>query len=430
MKGTPIISILIPVYNTERYLERCIESAINQSIKEIEIILVDDGSTDVSGDICDRYALKDDRIKVIHKPNGGLASSRIAAINCAEGEWLGFLDSDDWIDSNMYTDLYECSKKYDDVDIVAGGYVEERKGHAVSPFTAGKCREMNPDDALIHMFEGNEYNWSLCDKLYRRALFSEDILSQWPHGYGEDTFINWHVFMKSRKVIYTPVYGYHYYINSESMMHKKVSNEKLDYFRIYGHIVDELEGTSYEDLKCQVMNVALDSCLPILFFAEEHYDSYSEKIKSGLAQMKEYTEYLDKAGALRQPAHIRSWLERVDYSRDEIQSKIKKRNEDLMNFAGDDEVYIYGAGKIAEEIIDLTQRLEIKVKGIVVSDIKNSSSKFFGHEVLGIKDLIDRDTEVKMILALNEKNSKEVIELLECHDNFAYFSAGIYSIYY
>lgn len=97
-----MISIIVPVYNVEKYLERCIESIVNQTYKDIEIILVDDGSPDNCPVICDRYAEKDNRIKVIHKQNGGLINARKSGLEIAQGDYIGFVDSDDWIEPEMY----------------------------------------------------------------------------------------------------------------------------------------------------------------------------------------------------------------------------------------------------------------------------------------------------------------------------------------
>ena len=102
-----LISIIVPVYNVENYLRKCVDSIINQSYKNLEIILVDDGSTDSSGKICDEYSLKDSRIKVIHKKNGGLSDARNAGMEIASGDFWGFVDSDDYIDSDMYSVLLE-----------------------------------------------------------------------------------------------------------------------------------------------------------------------------------------------------------------------------------------------------------------------------------------------------------------------------------
>ena len=106
MKSIPLISIITPVYNVEQYLPQCIESVINQTFQNWELLLIDDGSTDRSGIICDEYALKDERIRVLHKENSGQSDSRNMALLLAKAELIGFVDSDDWLEPDMYAMLY------------------------------------------------------------------------------------------------------------------------------------------------------------------------------------------------------------------------------------------------------------------------------------------------------------------------------------
>lgn len=114
--GNELISVIVPVYNVEQYLEKCVNSIINQTYKNLEIILVDDGATDSSGNMCDELAKSDNRIKVYHKENGGLSDARNYGVERATGEYIGFVDSDDYIDSEMYEKLYEAIKK-ENVDV-------------------------------------------------------------------------------------------------------------------------------------------------------------------------------------------------------------------------------------------------------------------------------------------------------------------------
>lgn len=118
------VSIVVPVYNTERYLYRCLKSIRGQTLKEIEIILVNDGSEDCSGEICNKYAAEDDRIHVIHKANGGSTSARQAGLAISSGEYVGFVDSDDWVESDMYRTLYKTAID-NRADIVAEGVIDE-----------------------------------------------------------------------------------------------------------------------------------------------------------------------------------------------------------------------------------------------------------------------------------------------------------------
>lgn len=120
----PKISIIVPIYNVERYLERCVQSLVNQTLKEIEIILIDDGSSDRSPMMCDVWAEKDNRIKVIHKKNAGLGFARNSGIEIASGEYLGFVDSDDYVDINMFQSLYETALKHESEIVLSGYYYE------------------------------------------------------------------------------------------------------------------------------------------------------------------------------------------------------------------------------------------------------------------------------------------------------------------
>ena len=118
----PLISVIVPVYNVEQYLPKCIDSILAQTYENLEIILVEDGTKDSSGVICDEYAAKDARIRVIHKENGGLSSARNAGMEIARGEYFGFVDSDDWIEPEMYENLMALAQKYD-ADVFVKGYI-------------------------------------------------------------------------------------------------------------------------------------------------------------------------------------------------------------------------------------------------------------------------------------------------------------------
>ena len=123
-----LISIVVPVYNIERYIEQCVLSICGQTYKNIEIILIDDGSTDGSGNICDNLAERDQRIKVIHKKHGGNATARRDGVNTAKGKYIGFVDGDDWIEPNMYESLYNFAVENDAQMVTSAGYREYPSG--------------------------------------------------------------------------------------------------------------------------------------------------------------------------------------------------------------------------------------------------------------------------------------------------------------
>ena len=166
-----LVSVIIPVYNVEKYLARCIQSVCGQSYQGLEIILVDDGSKDKSGVICDEYAERDGRIKVIHKENGGLGDARNAGVEKAEGKYLLFVDSDDRIHENLVRDTVETAEK-NQADMVIFDYIgEEENGNLTDrftfPFSANRVIEVAEEKELIMR------SCSAVNKLIRRELWKE-----------------------------------------------------------------------------------------------------------------------------------------------------------------------------------------------------------------------------------------------------------------
>ena len=167
-----LISIIVPVYNAEKYIDRCINSILRQTYENIEVILVNDGSTDRSPDICDKYAAKNERIKVIHKTNGGVASARNAGIKAAKGDYIGFMDNDDYIQENMYEILErEISKNNAYIVKILINFVDE-EGHVIGVNESQNeyIKIINAKDYLksIMLQKGDVACWS---KLFKREIF-------------------------------------------------------------------------------------------------------------------------------------------------------------------------------------------------------------------------------------------------------------------
>lgn len=209
------ISIIVPVYKTEQYLDRCVESIVNQTYKNLEIILVDDGSTDNCTAMCDKWAEKDNRIKVIHKENGGVSSARNAGIDIASGEYIGFVDGDDWIDTDMYDFL--MSHFDDDTDIVRCSYRKVYENSDTEEIVNdGSIKKMKADDFLIDLILDNALNSNCWCKLYRKSVIG-DI--RFPAGIkiGEDHLFNYNVIKNSRSIVACRSSKYNYLIRLNSI---------------------------------------------------------------------------------------------------------------------------------------------------------------------------------------------------------------------
>lgn len=226
------ISVIVPVYNVEDLLSRCIDSIINQNKTELEIILVDDGSTDGSGKICDEYARKDDRIRVIHKPNGGLTSAWKAGAEIAEGCYLGFVDSDDWIDEDMYKRMWESACKYNS-DVVVCGLVFDYedtsipKRNEISNFEKEyyhrkELEELFPTLINDGRFFGRMLQPARVTKLYRRELVEHNMeLCREEVTVGEDMQLTLPVLLDAKSMsVVKDFYPYHYWFNQKSMTGK------------------------------------------------------------------------------------------------------------------------------------------------------------------------------------------------------------------
>lgn len=215
------VSVIVPIYNAEKYLNKCLESIIGQTYKNLEIILVDDGSLDNSPTICDAWAQIDSRIRVIHKKNGGVSSARNAGIDLAQGDYIGFVDADDWIEPNMYEVLINNAEKFS-ADKSSCGYVYY--GRNVSG--AVDCTVLkNSDDMRLRLIRG-DHNAVWC-AIYSRSVVG-DIRFDESLKVAEDWLFNYQVCLKmsSEVIVDTPLY--HYEDNIESAMHgineKKISD--------------------------------------------------------------------------------------------------------------------------------------------------------------------------------------------------------------
>ena len=238
----PKLSIIVPVYKVEQYIHKCVDSILNQIFKDFELILVDDGSPDNCGTICDEYAQKDERVKVIHKENGGLSDARNFGLKEAQGKYVSFIDSDDWVDLDLYSDVIGYQED-NDLDIVCFD-VYEVKGEKVkynNRFDTNRI--FNGEDAL-HKILTDEIDNSACDKVYKKELW-EDV--EFPVGRCfEDVATTYKVFYKAEKVGYYKR-AYYYYVKREgSIVAGSFSAVKrFDYFIGYK---DRFE---FANKKCQ-----------------------------------------------------------------------------------------------------------------------------------------------------------------------------------
>ncbi len=219
-----LISVVVPIYKVEKYLDECINSIIHQTYTNLEIILVDDGSPDNCPKMCDEWAKKDERIKVIHKKNGGLSDARNAGLAIATGEYISFIDSDDFLELDLYKLAIE-NLNSENAQIFAFGryyvYGDQREVHQKQNVKL----IMNSEEALDTMNKFGYYDVAAWDKVYKRSLFDEII---YPVGkISEDWFVTYKLIDRADKIIYDSKPLYNYRQRANSITHS--SNVKINY---------------------------------------------------------------------------------------------------------------------------------------------------------------------------------------------------------
>lgn len=240
-----VISVVIPVYNVEKYLCRCIDSILEQSYKNLEIILIDDGSSDNSPKICDQYAKKDKRIKVIHKINEGVSAARNDAINIATGKYIAFVDSDDYVHSDFIKFLFNAICKYD-ADISVCSYWEVFPNNRIMTKHQKNTKQiivMNNIEALKDIFTLPNYTTVVVwNKLYKTSLFKDNHIKYPINRRYEDDATTYKLYYYARKIVFFDEPLYYYLQNDSSFIRGKINSNRLDILKACSEIRTFVKG--------------------------------------------------------------------------------------------------------------------------------------------------------------------------------------------
>ena len=319
----PIISIIVPIYNVGKYLPKCIESILNQTFKNFELILVNDGSTDNSGVVCDDYAKKDTRIKIIHKSNGGVSSARNAGLYVAKGEYIGFVDPDDYIDKNMYEKLYRlCIDNNSDIAICR--FNREINGKIQNKESTEEIIELNNMEAMNELFKGNLYRFSLCNKLFSKKCFN-DVL--FPEGrIHEDLSTTYKLFANSKKAVYIDYYGYIYVKRENSILTSTYNEKRLQAFIAWDEIIEFIDKNYYEIIE-QVIATFTYWCVDNILYILNQVNN-SKKKNNYLNIIQKYTTkyyiYIKRNNILSRSYKLRIRIFNINYKLFILGRKIRK----------------------------------------------------------------------------------------------------------
>lgn len=308
----PLLSVIIPAYNVEHYLENCLNSVLNQSYSNIEILLVDDGSTDNTGKIADHYQeVYSDRLKAIHTENRGVTMARFEGFNASSGEWIGFTDSDDEIEPDMYERLIDNAVKYDVEISHCGHKTIVNGGERIHEFyNTGRLEIQNKREGMKSLLNG-QFEPSLWTKLYRRDLLSrvvQDKVINTSIKYNEDILMNYYLFKLAERTVLEDFCGYHYLARDDSATRKEFQKEKvLDPVKVRRQILDDAS-KEFKDIAERNYLTACMNAYEALYNHPEFVEDY-KKLKKILNDNHDKWQLLRKKELLKLRILMKSpWL--------------------------------------------------------------------------------------------------------------------------
>lgn len=309
MDKKPLISVIVPVYKVEDYLARCVDSLLAQTYENLEIILVDDGSPDRCGAICDDYAARDVRIRVVHKPNGGLSSARNAGIDIARGAYLGFVDSDDWVDVHTYEWMMDMALS-EDVKLVCAGRWDYSSwtGEKTKGLCPAKREVISGTELTKRIFRWDNVDSAAWDKLYHRSLFEE---LRYPLGVvSEDLPVTYRTALKAGRVgmLDKPVY---YYFHRDGSITTAAFSPKAfqpsDHTkRVLEHIRRECPELAEEATCFHVSHLGY-VCMVAELAGKETLRQYSEQYTQKRKELRSFLPFILKSPLLKKKDRL-TWI--------------------------------------------------------------------------------------------------------------------------
>lgn len=287
----PLISVIVPIYNVEKYLGTCIESILNQSYKNLEIILINDGSPDDCQKICEEYQQMDARIILINKKNGGLSSARNAGLKIAKGQLIVCVDSDDWIHKDMIQIMYDNLEKYDADMSVCNFEIKEANGRKCSKTFSKNIEVLDREQAMQYAILPEKYYGFAWNKMYKKSIL-KDMLYDETIRKGEDSPFTCEYISKCKKTVYQDIALYYYRQDTVSITRSKFNLGKMTVLDAYSGIVKMLEEKGYreETVNLQKVQYANQMLSLLINIIETDRKKYHKEFVMLRKLMREYKE--------------------------------------------------------------------------------------------------------------------------------------------
>ena len=400
------LSILVPIYNVEKYLHRCVDSLLRQDVTDCEIVLVDDGSTDRSGEICDLYAKKNACISVVHQANGGLVSARNRGIQEARGTYIAFVDSDDWLEDGMYKDLLKAAEA-SNADICAGGAKRELRSGKCSYICGqhSQSLELASKEAVFSMYSAVYFDWSLCGKIYRRELFfiNNKVVQFDEHIIiGEDILGSWILCNRAKLIVFIPLYKYHYCQNDGSLTMRPYSVRELDVLAAYKYILDDKKNLTpkiADLIKVKYVDELIYQIEQMLFCDKIRFKHEIDCAKNELIKYKKFS--LERMYLSKEQLQILNMVEKTNNEFASICGAMKENLlKDVRDFCSKyDVIYIYGCGEIGRRLAGVMKENSIIYDAFVVSDSERIKHTVDMGKVYNLSDIIDNQRKIGIVIA-------------------------------
>lgn len=403
------ISVIIPIYNEEKYIEQCIDSILKNNNCNYEILMVDDGSTDGSVDICKKYQQRDGRCKLIQKENGGSVSARYQGIQRALGEYLTFVDADDWVDDDFLDDAIKYIKKNNEIDIFVWKMVKAIENNIVPIGSYENEYLMQKEKAIEEMFTWNYFRWEMAGKIYRRSLF-DDYYPQKEIKIAEDLDSNWILFNKANWVLFSGRRKYYYRENSMSIT-KTISPVNNDSWKVYSKILcDEYSKTPLiVSILTKRAWESLWNTYRVAYFMD---GKENEQLCECIDQIAKKIYRCSDLGVCIIPQiweQYQSFEGMVKYN---VELNLKKLTK--LKIRG--RVFIYGCGNIATYISMMCEKKDIEVSGYIMTNISSDSNSFFGKTVYSVFEYKECNDDI-ILLAVSKNKQEEIKESLKKKKN-------------
>ena len=415
-----ILTIIVSVYNVKKYIGRCLDSLMKIERSDIEIICINDGSADESEIICSQYAEKDNRIKVVSQCNKGLPAVRNKGLSIARGDYIAFVDSDDWVDAQMFEDFIHIMENDSTIDICVSGSVRSYPdGEEEEMFERVSDCTLSAIDALREMVSGRICFWYLWGKVYRRDLF-DDFWADESVATCEDLDSLWQLFNKNKtikNVWISSKYNYHYYVNSGSMTEgtKRWKRYESDLY-VFKKILLSPKGVSDEET---INKIRMRALLTIYYLIRESV-FYNDEILA-----KQYlVEAKDIMNDICVPIEEDKWLiEKLNEMLSDEENPFSLFNcafdslrEIASDITGEEKVYLYGTGIVSQYFVDILEREKACdfINGYIISDNMPSICFFRNKPVYHLSEL---PVGIKtIVLSLNKRNQEQVMTNLKESD--------------